>query len=487
MAAASPVMAAEEAEKLATAAIDWSLANGLVMRALAHDPPPGAPAVSTFSVVHAPFALFPSEFPKEQYGRVMDVQPIWNKLVHAISSDGEFLDSIMESLSKHDEFTGRVYAIYKAVRKEGVLHDIHLGLHRSDYMIHAPGLTSASPEAKLYQVEINTIASSFSSLSSKVSDLHRYLVDRLLPPSPAFSRDQLPTNPSMTALPAAMAKAWELYGSKSAVLLLICQPNERNAFDQRWIEYTLFEKHGIRVLRRSLSEVLPPRATLQGPERRLYVDGEEVAVVYYRAGYTPVDYPSEKEWEARLLIERSRSVKCPSAAYHLTGTKKIQQVLALPGILEKFLSDKDEVASLRKNMTGLYPLDDSELARDAIRRCMASPEDFVLKPQREGGGNNVYGKDIPPLLKSLSLEERQAYILMDRIRPPPANSFMVRNGVVIDAPVVSELGVYGTWVSDGNTVHINQAAGHLLRTKSSSSDEGGVAAGFAVLDSPLLR
>lgn len=33
---------------------------------------------------------------------------------------------------------------------------------------------------------------------------------------------------------------------------------------------------------------------------------------------------------------------------------------------------------------------------------------------------------------------------------------------------------------------INEEVGHLVRTKTSTSNEGGVAAGFAVLDSPLL-
>jgi len=32
----------------------------------------------------------------------------------------------------------------------------------------------------------------------------------------------------------------------------------------------------------------------------------------------------------------------------------------------------------------------------------------------------------------------------------------------------------------------NEEVGHLVRTKTSSSNEGGVAAGYAVLDSPLL-
>lgn len=35
-------------------------------------------------------------------------------------------------------------------------------------------------------------------------------------------------------------------------------------------------------------------------------------------------------------------------------------------------------------------------------------------------------------------------------------------------------------------VRVNEEVGHLVRTKTSSSNEGGVAAGFAVLDSPLL-
>ena len=58
---------------------------------------------------------------------------------------------------------------------------------------------------------------------------------------------------------------------------------------------------------------------------------------------------------------------------------------------------------------------------------MATPERFVLKPQREGGGNNVYGEDIKPFLESIrTSKERNAYILMDRIQPPVTKNYMVR-------------------------------------------------------------
>ena len=76
-----------------------------------------------------------------------------------------------------------------------------------------------------------------------------------------------------------------------------------------------------------------------------------VSVAYYRAGYTPDDYPSECEWGARAMIESSSATKCPTVGYQLTGTKKIQQVLCERGMLEKFLTTSD-AQMLRKCFAG---------------------------------------------------------------------------------------------------------------------------------------
>jgi len=80
-------------------------------------------------------------------------------------------------------------------------------------------------------------------------------------------------------------------------------------------------------------------------------------VIYFRAGYTPDHYPSEREWGARLLLERSLAIKSPSINYHLAGTKKVQQELASPGILEKYISDPIQVDAMKEIFTGLYSLD----------------------------------------------------------------------------------------------------------------------------------
>jgi glutathione synthase len=71
------------------------------------------------------------------------------------------------------------------------------------------------------------------------------------------------------------------------------------------------------------------------------------------------DYPSESEWAVRLLIERSRAIKCPSIAYHLAGAKKVQQVLADPGQLQCFL-DNEEAQQVQRVFAGLFSLSDDE-------------------------------------------------------------------------------------------------------------------------------
>lgn len=49
-------------------------------------------------------------------------------------------------------------------------------------------------------------------------------------------------------------------------------------------------------------------------------------MVYFRAGYEPAQYHSDVEWDARITIERSRAIKCPSIHYHLAGTKKVSSI-----------------------------------------------------------------------------------------------------------------------------------------------------------------
>lgn len=146
------------------------------------------------------------------------------------------------------------------------------------------------------------------------------------------------------------------------------------------------------------------------------------------------------------MIEQSLSIKCPTVAYQLVGSKKVQQVLSVPGRLERYVNSQT-ANEMRESFAGLYPLDDSPEGLAAYELALKNSEDLVMKPQREGGGNNIYGEDILAELKRLSPTERNAFILMDLIKSPPLDNLMIREGQTITGQVVSELGIYGTFLA----------------------------------------
>ncbi|KAI9300522.1 glutathione synthase [Cunninghamella echinulata] len=476
-----PKISPVELEQLKLEVIDWALSHGLIVR-------PTFEKQQYFeknaAVIHAPLSLYPTPFPRAEFYKAKELQVPWNTLIHHMSKDDLLIKEIMENLAQVDDFMKRLYDIYIKVNHEGIAQSATLGIHRCDYLLHAD-LGSDINMAKIQQVEFNTIASSFGSLSTRTTELHKYLLSSFDNyGSGQINQDQLPENHTVETIAKGIASAWNLYGNKNARVMMIVQSNERNAFDQRWIEYTLLKNHNIRLIRRSLDQVID-NGKLDPTTKALYVDDIEVAVTYFRAGYGPEDYHTEKEWEARLMIERSLSIKCPTVAYQLVGAKKVQQVLSIPGRLERYM-DGATAARLRESFTGLYPLDGSKEGLQAYEMALEHSDRFVLKPQREGGGNNVYGQDILKVLNQLSQDERNAYILMDLIRTPPLDNLMLREGAIIHGQVISELGIYGVYLNDGKQEVINEIGGHLLRTKGNETKEGGVAAGFAVIDSPLL-
>lgn len=135
-------------------------------------------------------------------------------------------------------------------------------------------------------------------------------------------------------------------------------------------------------------------------------------------------------------------------------------------------------------------MDFDEYGDKAIEMGISNPTHFVLKPQREGGGNNVYGLDVRVALEAMKNKpERTAWILMDRIHPPLQINYQIRPGSKTDTElkeVISELGIFGVIIGDENSITINRQVGHMLRTKLSSADEGGVATGLGACDSPYL-
>lgn len=456
--------------KIVQDAIVWANQHGLVV-GLGGDNPDVA-------IVHAPVAAFPVEFPRERFIQAKEAMTAFNALVDSVSRDEAYLEGTLAAAARLDPFTNSLLELLREtrpLRESRRDTDCALGIFRSDYMLD-------EPSSRFLQVELNTIASSFGCLATKTSDLHRYVVGRLARTDLDPSR--LPANPALVNIADALAEGVKAHGAEGGVVLMVVQPGEKNAYDQQWLQLALWERHGVRTLRATLRQIAEEGQVDSNGGLRLW--GRRVAVVYYRAGYTPNDYLSEVEWEGRRLAEKSDAVKCPTVAHHLAGTKKVQQDLARPGVLERFVPDTEAAGKLRGTFAGLWSLDPDGggAAEAAVAAALDNPLAYVLKPQREGGGNNLYGDALRQRL--LSGEGLGAFILMQRILPPRQRSVLVRRGEWRVDETVSELGVYGTYLRKGDKVLLNREAGHLVRTKPSTSDEGGVAAGFAVLDSPYL-
>lgn len=525
-----------------SSAVAFAAANGIQIEAVKDD-------VSSYQT--APISLLPNAFPVLEFNKAKTLMPMFNLLVDRVSRDGAFLEETLGGLvSDSDPYTAKLLQLYRAIylerdNDENAAKQANfaktadsLGIFRSDFMLSKGA--DDDTDFHIKQVELNTIAASFAGLSCKVAELHSFLIERYSGTS-AGMRHLLdtnqksvgsisaecigvPSNPSLQRLAESMNLAVKRYvdhfqcTANKPIILFVVQGNERNTVDQRMLEFELWKNHQIRVIRQSLAN-LHTKAHLDTKTGRLVLNDSEgseneVALIYYRAGYAPTDYPDGYdgvEWKARDKLERSRATKCPSLGYHLAGTKKIQQALARPGILEKFFSDdaKESIESLRRCFANLHSLDLNDFMKedlDAVRRVLSSPDGrkyYVLKPQREGGGYNLYGDRLYEKLRENVVESTGndgqkeyhlqtklgEYILMERLFPPLQNSVLLRAGKVEgEGPTVSELGIFGTILvsPNGNDVYHNDYAGFLLRTKFSDVDEGGVASGFATLSSPYL-
>lgn len=426
-----------------------------------------------------------------------------------------------------DDFLSNLWKIHLEVKAEGYTHEHALGMFRSDYMLDA-----ATDTVK--QVEFNTISSSFGGLSALVTQLHTELASFPTPASSLAYPDHPllktsgqpnlpPPNHAVPTLAQGLAESHAAYGSsKSNKALPLCiiflvQPDERNIFDQLALSSHIHTRYNIPTFRLPTTSVLdlttvdttsPSRPLIYRPPATPSTP-YEVTTVYFRALYAPSEYTSATLWQARHHLERSAATKCPSILLHLSGSKKIQQVLTStdPDHLRAFLptTSQETLTSLRSTFAPQYAL--TETSGLPLATNPETAEKHVLKPQREGGGNNIYRSHIPSFLSSIPARDHKQYILMELIHPPAtAHGTVLRSdGQLLSGDVVSELGIFGTCLwkiprqgsqdteakgKDGELVRPeilhNSEGGYLLRTKASGSDEGGVAAGFSSLDSVLL-
>ena len=422
-------------------------------------------------------------FRRSKFEQVAGLTSLIHRLIFAICSKPQWLIDSLKDVCISDQFTARLCQImsdvYLAENPKKFNEDVFA--LRTDYM-------TTENESRILQVEVNTISAGFANASEALGIFHKWIRNRA-----SLTQANQPFSEPGSGLARGLAKAhgiflerYNLATSTQVKILFIVEAKERNEIDQRLLEISLLKNHGISIDRMTLEEV-SDRCKIND-NSFLVNDHCCYSLVYFRSGYGPAHYQSEKDWKARELIERSASMKCPSIPGQLAGTKKVQQLwfTSGPGLLGELGLSETEISQLMKVFAiQADPVDEPEI----VKRAIENPHAWVLKPQREGGGNNIYKEKVKEALISMSPTELKQYVLMERMQPERRQALVARGNLdgsallteLIDDSIC-ELGIFSMFIPN----HLDECTGHLIRTKDCHIDEGGVNAGFSFLDTACL-
>jgi hypothetical protein len=230
------------------------------------------------------------------------------------------------------------------------------------------------------------------------------------------------------------------------ILMLVTKKDLTNGnCDQELLAQNLRSK-GIKVIKCSFGKDLSAKT---GPDGHCFIGDQLINLVYLRAGYTPFE---PEELEQRKEIEATQAVKVNSINIQLFGMKLVQANL-----------------TSRK----IKPADFDKLA---VETCQLSKytgllDGKILKNNKEGGGSCQF-EGISEFAQTLTDKEKKGWIVMEKLNP-----------IVHHEKYVSEIGIGGAVLSLNGEIIKNEYLGYLIRTKEQTQVQGGVAGGFAKINS----
>lgn len=452
------------------------------------------------NLTHTSFALTPARVRRSEFALAVKLANLLNTLTMDVAANHDYLRKTLAQTAAGDpDFTGRLLSILGDDPRPKAA-TIEFSINRYDFFPGASTRADAPPsERGLRMVEMNCIAAGGIAQGGLMSDVHRQLLAHPAAAAAGISADPsaLPPNEVLAdganAFAAAHKHFCTMYQKASwppvRLVMIVIAPYV-NACDQDMLRWRLWREHGLDCVRLTLKEILEHGSLLE--DGALCISGCKgipafvVSVAYFRCAYSPAQYPTETEWRARALLERSCAVSCPSVAMQLVGTKRVQQALGEPGVLERLCRNAEDAALIRSCFVRQYALHADRAGGAAAKLARERPDDFVLKPQREGGGNNLYREELRQAIEEMDAEERGGFVLMERIYPAVAGGVMVRGGKWTTADIVAELGIFGSVIRVKNKELENKIIGHSMKSKLSTVDDGGIDAGVAVYDSPQL-
>ena len=457
--------------------IDYLYSNGLIIK-----------NKEGIGVKHIPITLYPSPIVKSFFDKIQFYQIAFNKIMDKISRDQQYIEQILTPISEKDEFIKKLLEISKKVSTFENKQKIQCGFFRNDYMVD-------KVKKFIYQIEFNTIAVSMFSFSDKLKKFYSFFSNKYPNIYERYKDKEIPLEkkdviPEFSSSLIESIKLFSPENYKNTLIIFVVQENEKNVFDQRTIENELYEKYNILSKRLTLNEIA--KNCKVDEKGQISYEEKIISLFYFRAGYTPSDYKDEESWKGREMIELSTAIKVPNINLFLTTLKVFQYELTKPDILKKYINEELISNDIIRFFTKIYYLRDmdKEKQKELFNQITSNPHSYVIKPQREGGGNNYYDDKIIPLLPkddSEPSDELLNSIIMERIEAPEYETLNLIDEKVIVNTINSEFSVYGVIISSDEKIYnINKSVGFLVRSKDKNEGEGGVIHGSGCVDLPCL-
>ncbi|CAF3907219.1 unnamed protein product [Adineta steineri] len=441
------------------------------------------------NVIPYPFTIYPSPYSRNEYEKACQIQYGINKLIHRLAIDINLMDSVFQNLIECDPFIRRLRNIYNHIQQLPYRNVAETCIIRTDYMLQQ--MNTLTDKTKLRLIEINTISIGLGAAAKLMHAWHKKFLTQVRPDLVS----QLPENESHDIIIDTLFESWKIYNKPKAIILLIKTEREFNIGDQMLIEQGL-------LLRESSSSLLVKQVTFidvcqncsLNLEGILYFNDFEVALVYYRSAYDPKHFYNEKIWQAYIMLESSRAIKCPSLRYHLAGMKCFQLALMNKTFLkEVFQENEQHIKDLQDITEEMFTIDQAVNDPLVLQRILDTPESFYLKQSREGGGNVYCGSKLKERIDQIITDKQSnRYFLMSRIYAPIYSS-LIRSSItknnensLCEKEINGELGIFGSLISQNDTVIYERMGGSLFRSKPTINIEGGIASGQGYIDSILL-
>lgn len=432
---------------------------------------------SANEIVNVGSALNPKRIPKAEYERLQNNCLSFNDDLTLLYNRFDSLREFFVEYSKGDALTAILFDILKRAEALGKQNDKPVGLIvRNDLMYDVK-------MNEFKQVEFNNMSCGLGQLTTKLGDLMRHFYDGFLYKPLNWIKSNNCDRQIETFL-----KLYELYGNSKAVFVVVMLDNEPNIFDSIPNERAL-KLAGVPVRRLTLSQITKNSFEIDKTTRKLFVQGEEVAIVYFRSLYDPSHFTEERInfW---ATAEASRAIMLPDIKWFILGIKLTQLLLSSKPLLAEYDLEQLKNSPFSPHYCQTMHLN-SDFGGDRNKMLAYAQEhqkQLLIKALEEGGAGLILGDEaMLKYIETADIHDLQKVLLAYRIDAPLSESLVLfQHELRVFPETTSEISVYTSLIltpeSGEYKKHHSTVWDYLLRSKAKNEIKGGMNIGASYMD-----